>query len=109
MTYDEKDQIHNLHCPFQKGIIYYYRDNTIFEHNIHSSGKHEVNSYTVPFQLIRPSRVTGPVVLAEFGHLSRVTTPLADNFWWIQKMVKKGLKKMFTGVGHMQHFFYLHQ
>ena len=46
---------------------------------------------TVPFRLIRPSRVTGPVVLAEFGHLSRVTTSMADDFWWIQKMVKKGL------------------
>ena len=41
-------------------------------------------------QLIRPSRITGPVVLAEFGHLSPVTTSMADNFWWIQKMVKKG-------------------
>ena len=60
---------------------------------------------TVPFRLIRPSRVTGPVVLAEFGHLSRVTTPLADDFWWIQKTVKKAFKDIFTGVGHMQHFF----
>ena len=34
---------------------------------------------TVPFRLIRPSRVTGPVVLAEFSHLSRVTTPVADD------------------------------
>ena len=62
---------------------------------------------TVPFRLIRPSRVTGPVVLAEFGHLSRVTTPMANDFWWIQKTVKKAFKKIFTGVGHMQHFVLL--
>ena len=56
---------------------------------------------TVPFRLIRPSRVTRPVVLAEFGHLSRVTTPMADDFWWIQKKVKKAFKNIFTGVEHM--------
>ena len=64
-------------------------------------------SSTVPFRLIRPSRVTGPVVLAEFSHLSRVTTPMADDFWWIQKMVKKGFLKDIHGVGQMQHFFLL--
>ena len=69
--------------------------------------KFVLNTYTVPFRLIRPSRVTGPVVLAEFGHLSRVTTPMADDFWWIQKWSKKAFKKTFTGVGHMQHFFLL--
>ena len=41
---------------------------------------------TVPFRLIRPSRVTRPVVLAEFRHLSRVTAPLAEDLWWIRKM-----------------------
>ena len=35
--------------------------------------------FTVPFRLIQPSRVTGPVVLAEFSHLSRITTPMADD------------------------------
>ena len=39
------DQIHDLQCPLRKGIIYYQRDDTLFEHNIHSSGKHEVNSH----------------------------------------------------------------
>ena len=58
---------------------------------------------TVPFQLIRPSHITGPVVLAEFGHLSPVTTSMADDFWWS----KKAFKKIFMGVGHMQHFFLL--
>ena len=63
--------------------------------------------HTVPFQLIRPSCITGPVVLAEFSHLSHVTTPMADDSWWIQKMVKKVFKQIFMGVGHMQHFFLL--
>ena len=62
---------------------------------------------TVPFRLIRASRVTGPVVLAEFGHLSCVTTPMADDFWWIQNTVKKAFKNILTGVEHMQHFFLL--
>ena len=63
--------------------------------------------HTVPFRLIRPSRVTGPVVLAEFSHLSRVTTPMADDSRWIQKMVKKGFSKDIHGVGQMEHFFLL--
>ena len=46
--------------------------------------------YTVPFQLIRPLHIT-PVVLAEFGHLSCITTPMANNFWWIQKWSKKAI------------------
>ena len=54
---------------------------------------------TVPFRLIRLSHVTGPVVLAEFGHLSPVTASMADDFWWIQKMVKKGFKKDVYGCG----------
>ena len=54
--------------------------------------------HTVPFRLIRPSRVTGPVVLAEFGHLSHVTTPTAEDFWWIQKTVKKGLLERYLQV-----------
>ena len=45
ITNYKKDQIHDLHCPLQKGIVYYYRDNTIFEHNIHSSRKREVRSH----------------------------------------------------------------
>ena len=59
----------------------------------HQSPLSALSSYklcTVPFRLIRPSRVTRPVVLAEFGHLSRVTTPMAEDFWRIQKTVKKG-------------------
>jgi hypothetical protein len=47
------------------------------------------------------------VVLAEFSHLSHVTTPMAGDFWWIQKMVKKAFKKIFMGVGDMQHYFLL--
>ena len=39
--------------------------------------------------LIRLSCVTGPAVLAKFSHLSCVTTPMAEDFWWIQKMVKR--------------------
>lgn len=31
----------NPHCPLRKGIIYYCRKNTIFEHNIRSSSKRE--------------------------------------------------------------------
>ena len=38
-----------------------------------------IHHTTVPFRLIRPSRVTEPMVLAEFGHLSCVTTPMADD------------------------------
>ena len=45
------------------------------------------------------------MVLAEFSHLSRVTTPLADDFWWIQKMVKKGFLKDIHSVVQMQPFF----
>ncbi|KIJ97177.1 hypothetical protein K443DRAFT_681735 [Laccaria amethystina LaAM-08-1] len=40
-TDDEESEINNFRCPLQKGIIYYHRDGPIFEHNIHSSGKHE--------------------------------------------------------------------
>ena len=54
------------------------------------------------FQLIWPSHITGPVVLAKFSHLSHITIPMADNFWCIQKMVKKAFKNIFMGVGHMQ-------
>jgi len=50
---------------------------------------HTIQS-TVPFQLIHPSHITGPVVLNEFGHLSCITSPLTEDFWWIQKTVKKG-------------------
>ena len=32
---------------------------------------------------------------------------MADDFWWIQKTVKKAVKDIFMGVGHMQHFFLL--
>ena len=60
---------------------------------------------TVPFQLTQPSCVTGPVVLAKFSHLSCVTTPMTDDFWCIQKMVKKAFINILTGVEHMQHFF----
>ena len=35
-------------------------------------------NYTVPFQSIRPSQVTGLVVLAEIGLLSQVTESLAN-------------------------------
>ncbi|KIJ97180.1 hypothetical protein K443DRAFT_10093 [Laccaria amethystina LaAM-08-1] len=38
---DEKARIYDLHCPLQKGIIYYFWDGAIFERNIHSSGKYE--------------------------------------------------------------------
>ena len=61
---------------------------------------------TVPFRFIQPSRVTGSVVLAEFGHLSHITTPMADDFWWIQKMVKKGFKKNVHGCGSYATFFF---
>ena len=44
-THDKESQIHDLHCPLRKGIIYYRRAGAIFEHNIHSSGKHEVDSH----------------------------------------------------------------
>ena len=45
---------------------------------------------TVPFRLIWLSRITRPVVLAEFHHQSRVTAPLAEDIWRIRKTVKKG-------------------
>ncbi|EDR04825.1 uncharacterized protein LACBIDRAFT_304117 [Laccaria bicolor S238N-H82] len=38
---DRKFHIYNPHCPLRRGIICYCRNDTIFEHNIHSSGKHE--------------------------------------------------------------------
>ncbi|EDR00618.1 uncharacterized protein LACBIDRAFT_313079 [Laccaria bicolor S238N-H82] len=48
--YSSKYNINDPHCPLRKGIICYHRHGTIFEHNIHSSGKHEpriiVPSYT---------------------------------------------------------------
>ena len=62
---------------------------------------------TVPFWLIWLSHVIGPVVLAKFSHLSSVTTPIANNFWWVQKMIKKAFKNISMGVDHMQHFFLL--
>ena len=43
-------QIHNLHCPLWRGIIYYRQDDAIFEHNIHSPRKHEVNSYAAHWE-----------------------------------------------------------
>ena len=46
---------------------------------------------TVPFLLIWLSCTTAPVVLARFCHLSHITTPMADDLWWIQEMVKKGV------------------
>ena len=33
---------------------------------------------TVPFRIVRPSRVTGPVDMDEIGHLSWVTAKVAD-------------------------------
>ena len=59
---------------------------------------------TVPFWLIWLSHVIGPVV---FSHLPCVTTPMANNFWWVQKMIKKAFKNISMGVDHMQHFFLL--
>ena len=46
---------------------------------------------TVPFWLIQPSCSRGPMVLAEFSHLSHVTTPMTNDFWWIQKWSKKAI------------------
>jgi hypothetical protein len=46
---------------------------------------------TVPFQLIWLSCVTGP--------------PMAKDFWWIQKKVKKGFLKRYLRVWVMQHYF----
>ena len=43
-------QINDAHCPLRKGIICYHRDGTIFEHNIHSSGKHEVDSHVAHWE-----------------------------------------------------------
>ena len=40
---DFGSEIHDLHCPIQKGILYYRRNGVIFEYNLHCSGKHEVN------------------------------------------------------------------
>ncbi|KIJ90595.1 hypothetical protein K443DRAFT_686667 [Laccaria amethystina LaAM-08-1] len=34
-------RIYDVHCPVQKGIIYYRLDGVIFEHNIHFSAKYE--------------------------------------------------------------------
>ena len=34
--------------------------------------------HTVPFRIVRPSRVTGPVDMDEIGHLSWVTAKVAD-------------------------------
>ena len=53
------------------------------------------NLYTVPFWWIWLSCITGPVVLAEFHLLSRVTTPMAEDFWQIQKTVKRGFFKQY--------------
>ena len=44
-TNDQEFRIKDLHCPLRKGIIYYRWDDVIFEHNIHSSGRHEVDSH----------------------------------------------------------------
>ena len=56
---DEESRIKDLHCPLRKGIIYYRREGVIFEHNIHSSGKHEVDSHATHWesrrQLTMPS------------------------------------------------------
>ena len=48
--HDEESRIYDLHCPLRKGIICYRRDGAIFEHNIHSSGKHEVDSHAAHWQ-----------------------------------------------------------
>ena len=40
-----ESRIRDLHCPLQKGIVYYGWKGVIFEYNLHSSGKHEVNSH----------------------------------------------------------------
>ena len=49
-TEDGEPEIFDLHCPHRKGIIYYHRDGAIFEYNIHSSGKHEVNSHVAHWE-----------------------------------------------------------
>ena len=47
---DSEYSIYDLHCPLRKGIIYYCQNNTIFEHNIHSSGPHEVDSHVAHWE-----------------------------------------------------------
>ena len=65
-----------------------------------------LDPYTVPFWLIRLSRVTRPVVLAEFHQLSQVTAPLADDLWWIRKTVKKGFFKKYLQLWVMLNVLY---
>ena len=43
-------QIKDAHCPLRKGIICYCWRGAIFEYNIHSSGKHEVDSHVVHWE-----------------------------------------------------------
>ena len=48
---------------------------------------------TVPFRIVRPSRVTGPVDMDEIGHLSRVTDKVADGSGrqinhWLRMLVR---------------------
>jgi hypothetical protein len=43
-----------------------------------AAGEDSTISTTVPFRIVRPSRVTGPVDVDEIGQLSRVTSKVAD-------------------------------
>ena len=45
MTRNLDSGIYDLHCPLRKGIIDYRRDGAIFEHNINSFRRHEVDSH----------------------------------------------------------------
>ena len=56
-------------------------------HNYVSEGR---DWYTVPFRIVRPSRVTGPVDMDEIGHLSRVTDKVANGLG----------RQINLGVGH---------